>query len=131
MYNQQEIAMKIKNVAKERKVSIKTLLDKCGLNINYISDLSKGNDTMISNIYKIADYLNVSVDYLLGRTTEPVQVMNNNHNTLNGGVLTQNYNSSMELNGLQKEMVEAMEQLPKSKQLEALQEVYKILEENK
>ena len=132
MYNQQEIAMKIKNVAKERKISIKTLLDKCGLNINYISDLSKGNDTMISNIYKIADYLNVSVDYLLGRTTEQAQqIITNNGGEIGKAVQAQTYNSSMELSGLQKEMIEAMEQLPKSKQLEALQEVYKILEENK
>ena len=72
MYNQQELALKVKQTAKERKISLKTLLEKCDLNINYISDLSKGNQALVSNIYKIADYLDVSVDYLLGRTDNPM-----------------------------------------------------------
>ena len=80
MYNQQESALKVKQTAKERKIPLKTLLEKCDLNINYISDLSKGNQALVSNIYKIADYLDVSVDYLLGRTDNP--------NTIQKGITT-------------------------------------------
>jgi len=130
MYNSTEIANNIKKIAKDKGIVLKTMFYEIGIGENTMSNFKKSMPK-VDTLGKIADYLNVSMDYLTGRTTEPVQVMNNNHNTLNGGVLTQNYNSSMELNGLQKEMVEAMEQLPKSKQLEALQEVYKILEENK
>lgn len=107
-------------VAKEIGVSSATVT-------NWKNGAIPNGETLI----KLANYLNVSIDYLLGRTTEQAQQIMNNNSTVTGGVQTQNYSSSSELNGLQKEMIEAMEQLPKSKQLEALQEVYKILEENK
>jgi transcriptional regulator with XRE-family HTH domain len=75
MNNSQEIAFKIKQTAKEHKISVKQLLDKCDLNVNYISDLAKGKQASALNISKIADVLNVSVDYLLGRTDEPTNTM--------------------------------------------------------
>ncbi len=129
MYNQQEIALKIKESARKKNITIKTLLDECNLNINYVSDLSKGNDTMISSIYKIAEYLDISIDYLLGRTEQKTGQIIHNENQ-SGGVQSNTYNNgSSELNGLQKEMIEAMNKLPKVKQLRALEEVYKIIEE--
>ncbi|MDE5834605.1 MAG: helix-turn-helix transcriptional regulator [Ruminococcus sp.] len=71
MYNHQEIAFKIKQSAKDKKITIKQLLDICGLNVNYISQFANGKDMTGMNLYKIADYLGVSVDYLLGRTNTP------------------------------------------------------------
>ncbi len=40
----------------------------CQLGVNTISKMSKGTDILTLNFAKIADYLNCSVDYLLGRT---------------------------------------------------------------
>ena len=71
MYNNQEIALKIKQIAKNRKVSIKQLLEDCNLNVNYISQFANGRDMTVGNLYLIANYLGVSVDYLLGRTDNP------------------------------------------------------------
>ena len=107
------------------------LLSELGISKNSWQNWRDGSAVKSDTLELLANHFNVSVDYLLGRTTEPAQQIMNNNSTVTGGVQTQNYNSSMELSGLQKEMIEAMEQLPKSKQLEALQEVYKILEENK
>lgn len=67
MYNNQEIASKIKQTAKDKKISIKQLLEKCDLNVNYISQFANGRDMTVGNLYSIANYLGVSVDYLLGR----------------------------------------------------------------
>ena len=71
MYNSQEIAQIIKKMAKERNITIKQLLEKCNLNINTISELSKGKQISYINFAIIADNLGCSVDYLLGRTNEP------------------------------------------------------------
>ena len=71
MNNPQQIADLIKRSAKEKKISIKQLLEKSGLNINTISELSKGKQISYVNFAKMADCLGVSVDYLLGRTDEP------------------------------------------------------------
>lgn len=71
MYDSQEIATRIKSTAKSKKVSLKVMLSECNLGINTISQMSKGNDMLSKNLARIADYLDCSVDYLLGRTDNP------------------------------------------------------------
>ena len=58
---------KIKIQAKEKKVSVKQLLLDVGLGFNTMSNM-KTSMPRADNLAKIADYLGVSVDYLLGRT---------------------------------------------------------------
>lgn len=82
MYNSQEIAKRIKQMAKSKKISLKTLLSECELGINTISQMSKGNDMLSKNLAKIADYLDCSVDYLLGRSDKqerefPIKAVDN------------------------------------------------------
>lgn len=114
MYNQQEMALKIKQTAKEKKISLKMLLDSCDLNINYISDLSKGNQALVSNVYKIADYLEVSVDYLLGRTDNQSGYSNNNLSNSDNVAFGENaqVNNNGKLDGISKEMLNEFEKLP-------------------
>lgn len=71
MYNSQDIAGRIKTTAKSKGISLKKMLSDCGLGINTISQMSKGNDMLSKNLARIADYLDCSVDYLLGRTDKP------------------------------------------------------------
>lgn len=52
-------------------MSIKVLLEECNLGVNTISELSKGKQISYISLAKIADKLDCSVDYLLGRTSEP------------------------------------------------------------
>lgn len=80
MYNSQEIAQIIKKMAKERNITIKQLLENCNLNINTISELSKGKQISYINFAIIADNLGCSVDYLLGRTDAPQENTINNQN---------------------------------------------------
>lgn len=67
MYYSQDFAKKIKIQAKEKKVSVKQLLLDVGLGFNTMSNM-KTSMPRADNLAKIADYLGVSVDYLLGRT---------------------------------------------------------------
>lgn len=69
MYNSQQTAERIKLLAKERNVSISKLLIDCSLNKNALYTMqSSGYYPRVEAILKIADYLDCSVDYLLGRT---------------------------------------------------------------
>ncbi|WP_414842173.1 helix-turn-helix domain-containing protein [Enterococcus saccharolyticus] len=61
---------KIKELAKERKISIRELEKRLGYSNGYFSkwkSVSPNSD----GLAKVADYFDVSVDYLLGRDTLP------------------------------------------------------------
>ena len=74
MYDTQAIAARIKSCAKSQKIAMKTLLNDCDMNINAISEFSKGKQMSCINLARIADYLGCSVDYLLGRTVSPSEL---------------------------------------------------------
>ena len=71
MYITQEIANRIKARAKEQKVVLKEMLPACDMNINAVSEFRKGKHLSCISLARIADYLDCSVDYLLGRTDNP------------------------------------------------------------
>ena len=71
MYITQEITDRIKKTAKSKCITMKCLLSNCELNINTVSQFAKGQQLSCISLAKIADYLDCSVDYLLGRTSNP------------------------------------------------------------
>ena len=62
---------RIKEMCVTRRISIATMLSDCGIAKNTVTNLNQGKDMMLSNAVKIADFLNVSIDYLVGRTDKP------------------------------------------------------------
>lgn len=70
MYNSANVAERIKKLAKTRNVSVKQLLLDVGLGFNTMANM-KTSMPKADNLAKIADYLDCSVDYLLGRTDVP------------------------------------------------------------
>ncbi|MCP9037462.1 helix-turn-helix domain-containing protein [Streptococcus oralis] len=62
---------KIKSLAKKQGISLNTLEERVGLGKNYIYSLKNKKTPSAEHISKIADYFNVSTDYLLGRTDNP------------------------------------------------------------
>ena len=72
MHNSQEVANAIKFMAKSKKITIGKMLSDCQLSINTLSSMQSGGFyPRVEAIAKIADYLDCSVDYLLGRTDNP------------------------------------------------------------
>ncbi|PEH49341.1 helix-turn-helix domain-containing protein [Enterococcus faecium] len=63
----------IKELAKEKKISIRQLEIRFGYSNGYLAKW-KTNTPNSDELVKIADYFNVSVDYLLGREKELVRV---------------------------------------------------------
>lgn len=72
MRNSQEVAITIKLLAKSKKIAIGKMLSDCDLNKNSLSTMQSGGYLpRTETLAKIADYLDCSVDYLLGRTDNP------------------------------------------------------------
>lgn len=71
MQNSQFIAERIKQRIKEQNKSLKGTLSDLHMGINTISELSKGKEISYVKMYEFAEYLDCSVDYLLGRTNNP------------------------------------------------------------
>lgn len=72
MHNSQEVATTIKKLTKSQNISVGKLLSDCELSKNTLSSMQSGGYLpRIETIARIADYLDCSVDYLLGRTDKP------------------------------------------------------------
>lgn len=72
MFSSDKVADRIKLIAKERKRPIGVLLSECNLSKNTLSSMRSGGFLpRAETIVRIADYLDCSVDYLLGRTDIP------------------------------------------------------------
>ncbi len=90
MYNSQETSTRIKKLAKEKGIQMIELQELCGLNKNAVAQAGKSQEGMkAKNLYAIAEMLECSVDYLLGRTDSPevsgsTNVTNNEQNNVNG-----------------------------------------------
>lgn len=68
MYISYEIAEKIKKQADLRKISLQDLLKQCGIGRNAITHLYDNHMIKADSLAKIADVLECSIDYLMGRT---------------------------------------------------------------
>lgn len=68
MYSPQDLAQVIKEILQSKNIKAKDMLEACGLGINTLSNLNHNKAISFDSLAKIADYLDVSVDYLLGRT---------------------------------------------------------------
>lgn len=125
MQNTQIIAERIKERAKQNDISVKKILEICELGPNTVQKLSKGTDLVSQNLVKIADYLDCSTDYLLGRVDTPnatysitgdnnVQVNGNNGNNSPLTVNSKDYDETT------KELVQLVQSLSLVKRAEAI-----------
>ena len=61
---------KIKELAQKQGISLQKVAEDLGYSINYLYTLKEKTPTS-DRLQEIADYFNVSTDYLLGRTDNP------------------------------------------------------------
>lgn len=84
MYNSSNVANRIKFLAKSQGIVIKEMLEECELSKNALSTMTSSNSMPKSeNLAKIADYLECSVDFLLGRTDNPQLHKDGNYVSIN------------------------------------------------
>lgn len=79
-----DVALRIKEVAKDRDVVLRQMLEDVGLSKGTMNNL-RTSMPKADNLAKIADYLDVSMDYLMGRTDEPDIKNNSNIIRINSG----------------------------------------------
>lgn len=79
-----DIALRIKEVAKNRDIVLRQMLEEIGLSKGTMDNL-RTSMPKADNLAKIADYLDVSMDYLMGRTDEPDIKNNSNIIRINSG----------------------------------------------
>ena len=135
MYNAQITYDRIDEMAKLRGISIGKINEICSLSKNAISNAAKCEYGMkAKNIVLISEILDVSTDYLLGRTDNPNVSGNNiiqSSNVINGN----NGNHSpltvteTEKENNCKEIEVLLEKMPRSKQLRAIADIIDLLEE--
>lgn len=66
-----ELASKIESLCKQNNVTINAMLKECGLPSSTYRNIVTGSKPSFDKVEKIADYFDVSVDYLLGRVDSP------------------------------------------------------------
>ena len=71
MYSAADIVLRIKQQAKTQGVRLRDMLVACEMGINGLSQISDKKGLSSTSLARIADYLDCSVDYLLGRTDNP------------------------------------------------------------
>lgn len=71
MYIAQNTKDRIKSLCKIKKISMETMLIDCSLGVNAIRQINDTKGMASFSLARIADYLDCSVDYLLGRTDNP------------------------------------------------------------
>ncbi len=79
MYKSTNVAEIIKKTAKVKNIQLKDMLIELELNKNTLSNMYKGSMLKGDSLARIADYLDVSVDYLLGRTNEQISTYYSNN----------------------------------------------------
>jgi len=63
---------RLKEIAKSKGIPMSQALKEVGLNPGFITDIGRKGDIPSSDkLMKLADYFDVSTDYLLGRTDKP------------------------------------------------------------
>lgn len=129
MYNSQETIFRIKQRAKEQGIAILDLQAKCDLGRNAISQAAKSQDGMKArNLFAIAEVLNCSVDYLLGRTDNPT-VSGNNISNVKTTITGTQANVIQETDTDLYEIKAILSKISNSKRHRAIADVLDLLEE--
>ncbi len=72
MFSKKIFAERVKMLRKQKNIKQSELGEMVGLTYTAISDIERGRrTTTIEKLVAIADYFEVSIDYLVGRTDNP------------------------------------------------------------
>ena len=133
----QSVAKTIKDRAKKSNIPIGQMLTECGLSKNALSSMQSGGYfPRIENLIKIANCLDCSIDYLLGRTDNPQAHKSNSvvfGDLSNNSGIVGNVGSTINSEPTDSEVMELaqlIKSLPLVKRAEAILAINKIKTEN-
>lgn len=124
MYTAQLTIDRIQALIKEKKLTQKRVLEDCDINENTLKRMTDNKGISSFYLAKIADRLNCSVDYLLGRADMPnniYSVSGDNNVQVNGdNCATSISTSAVHSTSDTAELVQLIESLPLVKRAEAI-----------
>ena len=132
--NNNQMAILIKNLSRERKTTPTQVFRKIGLSKSFINNLESGSKPSVESIEKLADYFNVSTDYILGRE-EKKNLPNNIDQSVHSSMIEYNAPvANSNINSIEKEkklpviqaIVDGVESLEETDQAEVLLYIYKL-----
>ncbi len=135
--NNNQMAILIKNLSRERKTTPTQVFRKIGLSKSFINNLESGSKPSVESIEKLADYFNVSTDYILGRE-EKKNLPNNIDQSVKDSIVEHNNpivsnetkeNKEISLNDTQRAIVTATNGLDDEQQARVLLYIYQLKKE--
>lgn len=134
MYSAQKLKDQIKIIAAQKNILIKQLMSNCDLNINTLSQMTDKKGLSCFSLAKIADCLDCSVDYLLGRESQRSVSVKNVHD--NVGVVGQanapvtiHNGTERSLTTHEKDLIRIYNECDGKKQMKLMQFAYELEEE--
>lgn len=125
----------IENLCRENHITVKEMLLNNDLNRNVVDNLKKGSIPSIDKILRIADYFDVSIEYLLGCTDISNGSMNGNKGVLINGNISNGNHSSLTLthpnqDEMTDEFIEMFSKLSFTEKVEVMKFVTDMIKKN-
>ncbi len=128
MYTAQLTIERIQSLIKEKGLTQKQVLSECDINENTLKRMTDNKGISSFYLAKIADKLNCSVDYLLGRDN-----YSNNGNSINTGDINGSHNATIttasQNSEIEKEISSILSELTVREKTELMTLIYKFLDE--
>lgn len=130
------LIFRIEELCTQKHMSVKSVLEDCGLSRVAVDNMKKGSVPSIDKIFILANYFNVSVDYLLGKKNDDNNFIVGEMSNVNNNVMG-NHNSvsglqprSKEKNNEYDEIINYFDSLPIRERRRAKVAVIEYLEDN-
>lgn len=137
MYTSTILADRIKARAKEQHIQLKTIWKEIDITDNTLTNLRKGSMLGADTLALIADCLNCSVDYLLGRTDNPnisTKTYINGENgiqTVVGGAIENNTVTISATDEMTKEIGLLLSNLTYRQKTDLMKQIYDFVDDTK
>lgn len=131
-YTTQMVRDRIEIICNQKGVKPTTAAKESGAGQSAVANLKRGSMLAADSLAKIADYLECSVDFLLGRTDKPkpeADVIKDNHGSAFIGAnvtelpVTIVQSDNHQLDEMQKELLHRFGELPFTEKLKVMQEL--------
>jgi transcriptional regulator with XRE-family HTH domain len=121
----EQLAMNIKSLCSKKKITLGKLFDDLNIPRSFISDITtKNNSPSIERVKDIADYFQVSIDNLIGRTEETnAKNVTYGNNSTSGDNSVVNNNKTDELPYITLAIIEELKKIPEEEQADIFKEL--------
>lgn len=115
----------IRSILEMQGKTITNMIEELHINKNFMYSLENGTKPSIENIEKVAEYLGISIDKLLGKEEENISIGNQNI-IGNYNVGNKNYYKNNQNDEITNEIIKELQELEKIEKVEILKNILEI-----